>query len=107
MTEQLRLHQRFRQRSAVHADEGSVPPRTERHNRARRQLLARPAFSAQDHRGVTGSHPPQRFVDTMHRFAAADHAAEGGSLADILPQQLRFELDPPLHAGFQQIFPQF
>ena len=92
----FRLHQGFRQRGAIHADESPVATRALVMDRPRHQLFSRPAFPADSHRGIAARHPLDGLKKIPHGIRRAQQITHLRLARDFLAQQAVFALDANL-----------
>jgi len=81
VTEELRLHQRLGERSAVGADERLIPARAQGVDRARGQLLSRACRTLQQHGRIELGHLLERRAQPLHGRRRADQAVQVEHLA--------------------------
>src|SRR5690606_4037117 len=84
MPEEFTLDQRLRDRGAINGDEGPVPAGAAFVNRTRGHLLARPALSQDQYRGLGCGDLPDILKDRLHPLAGAEHAVEAVHLQPLL-----------------------
>ena len=99
VAEQLRLHQSFRQRRAIHADESAIAPRALLVQRLSDEFLADAAFAANDHVGRRARHALDGIEDVAHRVRGADQIAQRILAADFLAQDAVLALDVQFFDG--------
>src|ERR1700733_7401647 len=108
VAEKFSLHESFRQRRAVYADERFRPPRTLLMERTGDQLFSGSAFAADDHAGGAGTHPPNGFEQVAHRIGRADEIAAKLFARNLFAQNAIFALDMelldrPAHQGANDV----
>jgi hypothetical protein len=99
--EELRLDQRVRQRRAADLEKRLLGARGAVMDGVGDELLARPRFAADGHRGVGPRHPRDLLVHLAHRPARADDAREVVALAEFLAQ-VRVLVDQALPLGVHE-----
>src|SRR2546421_25177 len=67
------LQELFRQRGTINRQKRAGRPAAVLIDRARHQLFARPALSFDQDRYLLGRDPPNRLVNLLHGWAAADN----------------------------------
>jgi hypothetical protein len=92
VAEELGLEQRLGQRAAVDLDPRAAGALRERVQRAREQVLARPALAAEQHGAVGGGHLAHQLQRRPRRRGVADHGER------VAPQRLHGGGERPVRA---------
>ena len=102
VTEQLGFEQRLRDRAAVQGHEPVGPPGAVVVDRPRRQFLARPGFTGDEHRARRRGHGFQQLEQVAHHAAAPDQAIDAISILELRSQVGVLRFQPPLFDGGAQ-----
>src|ERR1019366_741510 len=102
VSEKLRFNQCLRESGAVQAHVRFVVAFPALDDRLGNQLFPHPTLTTNHDAGVAARDRLDRLVHLAHGLAAADQAAEGGAVFDLLQQPLTFELQRSFFQGLQQ-----
>ena len=93
-SEQLRLEERLRERSAVQGDEGTSAPRRGTVDEPRDDFFARARLAEQQHRRVGGGHLRRLLEDLRPRRRLADHPPIPGHGVQFVGERLHARFEP-------------